>query len=80
MDIVAHGWWMGVGLGVAAWAGHTVPSRRTLGLTLGLALAPDLVHLLPVALGERVFRTAAPACTACHSGADRCTVALANTA
>ena len=52
MDIVAHGWWMGVGLGIAAWAGHTVPSRRTLGLTLGLALAPDLGHLLPVALGE----------------------------
>ena len=30
MDIVAHGWWMGV----------------------GLAAAPDLLHLLPVALGE----------------------------
>ncbi len=52
MDIVAHGWWVGVGLGAAALAGHAMPDRRTVGLMLGLALAPDLVHMLPVAAGE----------------------------
>ena len=51
MDVVAHGWWMGVGLGAAALAGRTVASPRTIGLTVGLAVLPDLVHLLPVALG-----------------------------
>ena len=52
MDIVAHGWWVGVGMGVAALAGHAPPNRRTVGLVLGLSVAPDLVHLLPVAIGE----------------------------
>ena len=52
MDIVAHGWWVSVGMGVAALAGHAPPNRRTIGLMLGLAVAPDLVHLLPVAVGE----------------------------
>ncbi|MCU0926782.1 MAG: hypothetical protein MUF44_12340 [Hydrogenophaga sp.] len=52
MDIVAHGWWLGVGFGAAALAGHTQPTARTTELMLGLALAPDLIHLLPVAIGE----------------------------
>ena len=52
MDIVAHGWWVSVGMGVAALAGHAPPDRRAVGLMLGLAVAPDLVHLLPVAVGE----------------------------
>lgn len=51
MDIVAHGWWVGVGLGAAALAGHAAPNRRTVGLMVGLAVAPDLVHLLPVGMG-----------------------------
>lgn len=47
VDIVAHGWWMGVGL--AALSRRIPLDRRTVALTLGLAVAPDLVHLLPLA-------------------------------
>lgn len=49
VDIVAHGWWMGVGLAVLS--RRTPLDRRTVALTLGLAVAPDLVHLLPLAAG-----------------------------
>jgi hypothetical protein len=51
VDILAHGWWVGVGLGAASLAGHARPDRRTVGWMVGCAVAPDLVHLLPVAIG-----------------------------
>ena len=45
MDILAHGLWVGAGL---AWARrHVVLSRPTVVATVGLAVAPDLAHLLP---------------------------------
>ena len=46
MDLAAHGLWVGAGL---AWVGrfHAL-ERRTVLLTLGLALLPDLLQLLPL--------------------------------
>ncbi|WP_374668406.1 hypothetical protein [Ramlibacter sp.] len=46
MDIVAHGLW--VGMGLAAAARHRAIARRTAAWTVGLALAPDLVQMLPL--------------------------------
>lgn len=46
MDLVAHGLWVGV---AAVWAvRHRGLDRRTAGLTVGMALLPDLVQLLPL--------------------------------
>ena len=50
VDIVAHGWWMGLGL--AAVAPRVPLRRRSATLAVGLAMLPDLVHLLPVAVGS----------------------------
>lgn len=47
MDILAHGLWAGLGL---AWASRDRKlDRKTLALTVSLAIAPDLVQLLPLA-------------------------------
>ena len=46
MDILAHGLWVGIGL--AAVSRRNPISRRTALLTVGLAVLPDIVHLLPV--------------------------------
>jgi hypothetical protein len=46
MDIVAHGLWVGIGIAVAR-RKHDIP-RGTALVTLGAAMAPDLVQLLPV--------------------------------
>jgi hypothetical protein len=46
VDILAHGLWAGLGL---AWASRDrKPDRKTLALTVTLAIAPDLVQLLPL--------------------------------
>lgn len=46
MDIVAHGLWAGLGF---AWAKRDRKlDRKTLALTVSLAIAPDLVQLLPL--------------------------------
>ncbi|WP_310568432.1 hypothetical protein [Hydrogenophaga sp.] len=46
MDILAHGLWAGLGL---AWAHHARPvNRRTLALTVALAVVPDVVQMLPL--------------------------------
>lgn len=47
MDIVAHGLWVGIGL--TALARRRPISRRAAVWTVGLAVLPDLVQLLPVA-------------------------------
>jgi hypothetical protein len=46
MDIVAHGLWVGIGL-AAARRKHDI-SRSTVFATVGAAMAPDLIQLLPV--------------------------------
>ena len=47
MDIIAHGLWAGVGAGLMQrrWA----LSRRTVLLTVAMAVLPDLLQLLPIA-------------------------------
>ncbi len=46
MDILAHGLWVGLG---AAWMHrHRRLERRTTVLAVGLAVAPDLVQMLPL--------------------------------
>ncbi len=52
MDILAHGLWAGVGAGLVSrrWA----LSRRTVTLTVVLAVLPDLLQLLPM-LGWALF-------------------------
>jgi hypothetical protein len=46
LDIVAHGLWAGLGI---AWAGkyHRINTKTKMA-TIGLAVAPDLIHLLPL--------------------------------
>jgi hypothetical protein len=46
VDILAHGLWVGIGL--AAVSRRRPISRRTALLTVGLAVLPDIVHLVPV--------------------------------
>lgn len=46
MDILAHGLWAGIALTAAA--RQRSISRATIGMTVGLAIAPDLVQMLPV--------------------------------
>lgn len=47
MDILAHALWAGVGTTLAS---RRMPlSRRIVGATIAWAVAPDLVHLLPIA-------------------------------
>ena len=46
MDIVAHALWAGVGVALAR---RQIPvDRRTAGLTVALAVLPDVVQLLPL--------------------------------
>lgn len=45
MDILAHGLWAGVGLGLAQRRWHL--TRRTMAATVAMAVLPDIVHLLP---------------------------------
>lgn len=53
MDIVAHGLWVGIGLAVVA--RRRPISRRTALFTVGLAVLPDIVHLMPL-LGMAVWK------------------------
>lgn len=46
MDILAHGLWAGIGIGFASRRWKL--SRRTMALTVSMAVAPDLVQLLPL--------------------------------
>ena len=46
MDILAHGLWAGVALGLTQQRWRL--TRRTIAATVGLAVLPDLVHLLPI--------------------------------
>lgn len=46
MDILAHGLWVGIGLAAVSW--RRPISRRSALLTVGLAVLPDIVPLLPV--------------------------------
>lgn len=67
----------GAGTGTA---NLTIPAAMVAGPAVEGAIATDKD---PVALGERVFKTAAPACTACHStvaGADMAGPSLAGIA
>jgi LexA-binding, inner membrane-associated putative hydrolase len=52
MDILAHGLWAGIGVAVAA--RHWNIPRRTALATVGLAMAPDLLQLLPLIVLGRV--------------------------
>lgn len=46
MDILAHGLWVGLGVG---WLAQTRPVPRTLAAaTVAMGVLPDLVHLLPI--------------------------------
>lgn len=46
MDILAHGLWAGLGF---AWAHRARPlPRRTMALTVALAVVPDVVQMLPL--------------------------------
>jgi LexA-binding, inner membrane-associated putative hydrolase len=46
MDIISHALWTGVGMTLAS--RRTSISPRTVSLTVGLAVVPDLLHLLPI--------------------------------
>ena len=46
MDIVAHSLWVGAGMTMARKRVHI--ETRTVALTVGLAAAPDLLHLFPI--------------------------------
>jgi hypothetical protein len=46
MDIVAHGLWAGIGIALAR-RKHDIP-RETALATIGAAMAPDLIQLMPV--------------------------------
>lgn len=46
MDIVAHGLWVGIGLVAAGRRRGTAP--RTVALTIGMAVLPDVAQLLPL--------------------------------
>ena len=53
MDIVAHGLWAAL---LCRWRGRERPMRRTTAAwTVGLAVAPDLVQLTPIAIGALVL-------------------------
>ncbi|MEO6409480.1 MAG: hypothetical protein ABIO45_12105 [Burkholderiaceae bacterium] len=51
MDILAHGLWAGIGIGFASRRWNL--SRRTIALTVTMAVLPDLVQLLPVSVWAR---------------------------
>lgn len=57
MDILAHALWTGVGMTLARRRMPIAP--RTVALTVGLAVVPDLLHLLPIVswwlLGDGTF-------------------------
>ena len=46
MDIFAHGLWVGVGAGLVS--RRWTLSGRTIALTVGMAVLPDLVQLVPI--------------------------------
>lgn len=52
MNILAHGWWAGAGVRLAG--RRSSMSMRTAALAVGLAVAPDGPHLLPI-VGWAVF-------------------------
>ena len=59
MDILAHALWAGVGITLAR---RRMPiSPRTVALTVGLTVVPDLLHLLPIVgwwvVGDGSFAT-----------------------
>ncbi|MEO8280684.1 MAG: hypothetical protein ABI564_13390, partial [Ideonella sp.] len=46
MDILAHGLWAGIG--IAALARRMPVTRRTAAITVGLAVLPDVLQMLPL--------------------------------
>lgn len=53
MDIVAHGLWAAL---LCRWQGRERPMRRTTtALTVGMAMAPDLVQLTPIVISALVL-------------------------
>jgi hypothetical protein len=66
MDIFAHGLWVGIGVAVAA--RHRAIARRTAVLTVVLAIAPDLAHLLPL-VAQALFSEGGWATLAAYSTA-----------
>lgn len=46
MDILAHGLWAGIG--IAALARRMLVTRRTAVITIGLAVLPDVLQMLPL--------------------------------
>jgi len=46
LDIIAHGLWAGIGVGFASRRWNL--TRRTMALTVAMAVLPDLVQLLPL--------------------------------
>ena len=66
MDILAHALWAGAGVALAR--RRWTVSPRTTALTVALAVAPDLPHMLPV-LWWSAFGAGSPAALAGYAGA-----------